>query len=78
MASRREEIEYAKPIVIGDDCWIGGHVVILPGVTIGRGSTVAAGSVVTRDVPKFSVVVGAPARVKRQVAEVPRLEGDEV
>jgi carbonic anhydrase/acetyltransferase-like protein (isoleucine patch superfamily) len=50
--------EYAKPVTIGDDCWIGANVVILPGVTIGNGVTVGAGSVVTKDVEDRSIVVG--------------------
>jgi acetyltransferase-like isoleucine patch superfamily enzyme len=49
--------------VIEDDCWIAANVVILAGVTIGKGSVVAAGSVVNEDVPAFSVVAGVPARV---------------
>ncbi|KAG9189598.1 hypothetical protein G6011_06466 [Alternaria panax] len=69
--SRRDNIEYGKPVVIGDDCWIGGNVVILPGVKIGRGVTVGAMSVVTKDVPDFCVVMGQPARVVKKVAEVP-------
>lgn len=48
---------------IEDDCWIASHVVILADVTIGRGSVVAAGSVVTKDVPRYSIVAGVPARV---------------
>ena len=68
--SRRDNIEYAKEITIGDDCWIGGHVVILPGVHIGEGCTIAAGSMVTRDIPSWSVAMGCPARVKRQVTPV--------
>lgn len=63
-------MEYARPVVIGDDCWIGGHVVILPGVSIGKGCTVAAGSVVSRDVEDWSVVMGSPARVVRKVQVV--------
>ncbi|KAJ5709999.1 acetyltransferase [Penicillium malachiteum] len=59
--------ETGKPIVIGEDCWIGGNVVILPGITIGRGSTVGAGSVVTKDVPPFHVVAGNPARIIRKI-----------
>lgn len=74
--SRREDIEYARPVVIGDDCWVGGNVVILPGVTIGRGVTVGAMSVVTKDVPDFCVVMGQPARVVKRVEEVERMEGD--
>jgi acetyltransferase-like isoleucine patch superfamily enzyme len=50
-------------VVIEDDCWIAANVVILAGVTIGKGSVVAAGSVVNEDVPAFSVVAGVPARV---------------
>lgn len=65
--SRRDNIEYAKPITIGDDCWIGGHVVVLPGVTIGDGCTIGAGSVVTKDIPSWSVAIGTPARVVKQV-----------
>jgi acetyltransferase-like isoleucine patch superfamily enzyme len=52
----------SKPIVIEDDVWIGAHAVILPGVTIGRGAVVGAGSIVTRDVEPYSIVVGTPAR----------------
>lgn len=53
-------------IHIGDDVWIGANAIILPGVRIGSGSVVAAGAVVTRDVPAFSVVAGVPARVIKQ------------
>lgn len=52
-----------KSVVIEDDVWIGGRVNILAGVTIGRGSVVAAGAVVTHDVPPYSVVAGVPAKV---------------
>ncbi|BDD54505.1 hypothetical protein MAP00_000120 [Monascus purpureus] len=65
--SRRDNIEYAKPITIGDDCWLGANVVVLPGVEIGRGCTIGAGSVVTRSIPEFSVAVGSPARVIKKV-----------
>lgn len=66
--SRRENIEFAKPVTIGNDCWIGGHSIILPGVTIGDGCTIAAGAVVTKDIPAWSVVMGAPGRVMKTVA----------
>ncbi|CAG9990191.1 unnamed protein product [Clonostachys byssicola] len=68
--SRREGVEFARPVTIGDDCWIGGHSVILPGVTIGKGCTVAAGSIVTKDVPDWSVVMGQPAKVVRTVQAI--------
>ncbi|MBI2283791.1 MAG: acyltransferase [Bacteroidetes bacterium] len=51
---------------IEDDCWIAANSIILAGVTIGKGSVIAAGSVVTKDVPPYSVVAGVPARVIKQ------------
>ncbi|KAK9478971.1 trimeric LpxA-like protein [Lipomyces japonicus] len=69
--SRRDGVEYAKPIRIGNDCWLGGNVTVLPGITIGDGVTVGAGSVVTKDVPPYTVVVGSPARVVKKLEEVP-------
>lgn len=51
------------PVLIEEDCWIGSHAVILKGVTVGEGAIVAAGAVVTRDVPAFAIVGGVPARV---------------
>lgn len=59
--------QYGKPIVIEDDAWIGGGAIILPGRRIGKGSTVAAGSVVTMDVPNFVVSAGNPNKIKRGV-----------
>jgi maltose O-acetyltransferase len=50
--------EYSKPITIGADCWIGGGSIILPGITIGECSVVGAGSIVTKDVPPYTVVAG--------------------
>lgn len=52
-----------RPIVIEDDCWIGRRVIVLPGVTIGRGSIIGAGAVVSRSIPPYSIAVGNPARV---------------
>lgn len=69
--SRREGVEYAKPVIIGDDCWIGGNTTIMPGVTIGKGCTIGAGSVVTKDIPDFSVAIGSPAKVVKKVEPVP-------
>jgi maltose O-acetyltransferase len=59
---RRQGLEYARPITIGDDCWIGGSVIISPGVTIGERCLVGAGAVVTKDIPPDTIVVGNPAR----------------
>lgn len=59
--------ELGKEIHVEEDCWIGGNATVLPGVTIGRGSTVGAGSVVTKDVPPFHVVAGNPARIIRKI-----------
>jgi maltose O-acetyltransferase len=64
---RRAGWEAAKPIVIGDNVWLGGGAIVLAGVTIGADSVVGAGAVVTRDVPPGVVVVGNPARVLRPV-----------
>jgi len=55
--------EEHKRVFIGDDCWIGSRVIILPGRRIGKGAVVGAGAVVTRDVPDFAVVGGNPARI---------------
>jgi acetyltransferase-like isoleucine patch superfamily enzyme len=60
-------LENGAPIVIEDNVWIGGSVVILPGVRIGRDSTVGAGSVVTKDVPPGVVAAGNPCRVIRKL-----------
>jgi maltose O-acetyltransferase len=64
---RREKWESAAPIAIGDNVWLGGGVIVLPGVTIGENSVVGAGAVVTRDVPSNVVAVGNPARVVRAI-----------
>ena len=59
--------EYAKPIHIGDDCWFGGSVTVLPGVTIGDRCVIGAGSVVTHDIPSDSLAYGNPCRVIRKI-----------
>lgn len=61
----------ARPIEIGDDCWLGAGVVVIEGVTVGRGCVIGAGSVVTRDLPPYSIAVGAPARVLRARRHAP-------
>ena len=52
-----------KPVFIGDDVWIGGRVIILPGVHVGNGAIIGAGAVVTKDVPEYAIVGGNPAKV---------------
>jgi maltose O-acetyltransferase len=63
----RRTVEFSKPVSIGNDCWIGGNSVILPGIKIGDGCTIGAGSVVTKDIPDNSLAVGNPAKVIRQL-----------
>lgn len=60
----------ASPVVIGNDVWLGARVVVLPGVTIHDGAVIAAGAVVTKDVPAYAVAAGVPARVIGQRGEV--------
>lgn len=64
---RRDKLEAAKPITIGDNVWLGGGVTVLPGVTIGENTVVGAGAVVTRDLPANVVAVGNPARITKQL-----------
>jgi maltose O-acetyltransferase len=65
----RQKVEFAKPVSIGNDCWIGGNSVLCPGITIGNGVTIGAGSVVTKDIPENSLAVGNPARVIKKLKE---------
>ena len=67
--TERRLLEIAKPITIGDDCWIGGQSVICPGITIGAGTVIGAGSVVTKDIPENCLAVGNPAKVIRKLNE---------
>lgn len=67
VAQRRAGYERVQPITIEDDVWLGGNVVVCPGVTIGAGSIIGAGSVVTRDVPAGVIAVGNPAKVVREI-----------
>ncbi len=66
-ATLRKTNENALPITIGNDCWIGGNAIILPGITIGNGCVIGAGSVVTKDIPDNSLAVGNPAKVIRKL-----------
>lgn len=64
---RRDKLEAGEPITIGDNVWLGGGVIVCPGVTIGENSVIGAGAVVTRDIPANVVAVGNPARVIREL-----------
>ena len=66
---RASGLEFAKPIAIGDDVWIGGSVVICPGVTIGDRSVIGAGSVVTKDLPADVFAAGNPCKVIRSLVQ---------
>ncbi len=66
---RREKWEASLPITIGDNVWLGGGVIVLPGVTIGADTVVGAGAVVTKDLPAGVLAVGNPARVIRSIAD---------
>jgi maltose O-acetyltransferase len=66
-AGRRKHLAKVEPVVIGNDVWIGGKVTIIPGVTIGSNVVVAAGAVVTKDIPDNSLVAGVPAKVIRRL-----------
>lgn len=64
---RNEGLEYAHPITIGNNVWLGGNVVVLPGVSIGNNAVIGAGSVVTKDIPDNVIAVGNPCRVVRNI-----------
>ncbi len=64
---RRDKLEAARPIIIGDNVWLGGGAIVCPGVTIGDNSVIGAGAVVTKDIPANVVAVGNPARVVREI-----------
>jgi maltose O-acetyltransferase len=66
---RRDEIPESLPVIIEENVWLGGRVIVLPGVTIGAGSAVGAGSVVTRDIPPRSLAVGVPAKVIKELEQ---------
>lgn len=64
---RNRGLEYARPIIVGNNVWIGAQVCVLPGVTIGDNCVIGAGSVVNRDIPAGSLAVGNPCRVIRKL-----------
>jgi acetyltransferase-like isoleucine patch superfamily enzyme len=71
--SPRQQKEVCKQIIIADDVWIGANAVITAGVTIGKHSVIGAGSVVTKDIPEFSVAIGNPAKVVKKYNAVTEL-----
>lgn len=71
-ATRNTLYEYGIDVTIGNNVWIGGNVVICPGVTIGDNAVIGAGSVVTKDIPAWSVAAGNPCRVIREITEADR------
>lgn len=66
---RRKGYQYCKKIIIKDNVWLCSNVTVLPGVTIGENSVIAAGSVVTKDIPSNVIAMGIPCRVKREISE---------
>lgn len=64
---RNQGLEKALPITIGDNCWFGANVSVMPGVTIGSGCVIAAGAVVTKDMPDNSLIAGVPAKVIKAI-----------
>lgn len=70
--SRNSLYEYGVEVTIGDNVWIGGNSVILPGVTIGSNTVIGAGSVVTKDIPDWVVAAGNPCKVIRRITEADR------
>ncbi len=64
---RNEGLEYAKPITVGNNVWLGGNVVVLPGITIGDNTIIGAGSVVTKNIPANVIAVGNPCKVLKSI-----------
>lgn len=67
--ARNTQLEYGISVTIGDNCWLGGNVIICPGVTIGSGTVIGAGSVVTHDIPSNVIAAGNPCRVIREITD---------
>lgn len=70
-------IEYARPITIGNNVWVGGSVTILPGVSIGDNSVIGGGSVVTKDIPANVLAVGSPCKVLREINDADKIDNFE-
>ncbi|WP_293906594.1 MULTISPECIES: sugar O-acetyltransferase [unclassified Sphingobacterium] len=71
--ARNQGWEFAQPIVIEDNVWIGGHVVVNPGVRIGKNAVIGSGSVVTKDIPADVIAAGNPCRIIRPITETDRI-----
>lgn len=71
---RTRGLEYAYPITVGNNVWIGAQVCVLPGVTIGDNTIIGAGSVVTKSIPANVLAVGNPCRVVRQITEADKMK----
>ena len=67
--ARNSLYEYGIDVTIGNNCWLGGNVIVMPGVNIGDNCVIGAGSVVTKDIPAWSIAAGNPARVIRKITE---------
>lgn len=67
--TRNSAFEYGKEVTIGDNVWLGGNTVVCPGVHIGSNTVIGAGSVVTKDIPDWSIAAGNPCRVLRRITE---------
>ena len=74
---RNRVVEYGKPITIGDGCWLGGNVVVNPGVTIGENTIIASGAVVTKNIPANVIAGGNPCRIIRELTEQDRIEWEQ-
>lgn len=72
---RNQGLEYAYPITVGNDVWIGAGVQVMPGVTIGNDVVIGGGSIVVKDIPDHSVAVGNPCKVIRAITEADRKTG---
>ncbi|MCM1460468.1 MAG: sugar O-acetyltransferase [Bacteroides sp.] len=70
---RNKNLEYGKPVTIGNDVWVGGNVVFNPGVTVGDDVVIGSGSVVTKDIPSHVIAAGNPCRVIRKITDEDRV-----